>query len=66
MPEFEFASLVDEYPMPVQIVEVVVTWLTSTGDATKKDPVRPICEFWSRDGLLLARMDVGKPMEDVE
>jgi hypothetical protein len=42
---------------PVEVIEVVRTEITSTGDGTEGNPIRRLTEYWSLDGDLLATVD---------
>jgi hypothetical protein len=43
-------------PQLVELVEVIHV-IATRGKGTEKDPVRPIDQYWSKDGNLLAEKD---------
>jgi hypothetical protein len=43
-------------PTVVELVEVIFV-STSRGDGTPTNPMRSVCQYWSKDGRLLADTD---------
>lgn len=43
-------------PQLVELVEVIHV-IATRGKGTEKDPVRPVDQYWSKDGELLAEKD---------
>lgn len=51
----------DEKILKVELVEVLRVELTRGQGANETDPIRPVYQYWHKDGRLLAENDEHKP-----